>query len=140
MINVNIPQNINVKTTFTRKPKAIESDPTLLKRILTNLINNPVQAMPDGGYLNVTVAQLGKALQISVSDTGKGMSEETKSKIFKLLLTTKAKGQGFGLAAVKKLTEALGGKVTFERRRKRRKIYCNLLNATNGSLSNKSAF
>ncbi len=51
---------------------------------------------------------------ISVQDTGLGISEETKDKLFKPLFTTKAKGQGFGLAVVKKLTEALNGKVTFE--------------------------
>ena len=51
---------------------------------------------------------------ISVQDTGLGIPEEAKDKLFKPLFTTKAKGQGFGLAVVKKLTEALNGNVSFE--------------------------
>jgi signal transduction histidine kinase len=51
-----------------------------------------------------------------VEDTGEGVSEEAKGKMFKPLFTTKAKGQGFGLAVVKKLTEALNGTITFESR------------------------
>ena len=43
-----------------------------------------------------------------------GIPEEVKDKLFKPLFTTKAKGQGFGLAVVKKLTEALNGKVSVE--------------------------
>ena len=51
---------------------------------------------------------------VSVEDTGEGMTEEAKSRIFKPLFTTKAKGQGFGLAVAKKLTEALSGTITFK--------------------------
>jgi signal transduction histidine kinase len=70
--------------------------------------------MPNGGKLTVVVScQNGKAL-ITVSDTGEGMSEEVKAKVFTPLFTTKPKGQGFGSAVVKKLTEAMGGTVTFE--------------------------
>ena len=51
---------------------------------------------------------------IAVSDTGGGIPDEVKDRIFKPLFTTKSKGQGFGLAVVKKLAEALGGNVSFE--------------------------
>ncbi len=51
---------------------------------------------------------------ITVADTGEGISDDVKEKLFKPLFTTKSKGQGFGLAVVKKLTEALNGKVTVE--------------------------
>ena len=93
------------------KPKL---DPSALKRILTNLVSNAVQAMPKGGRLLVSaVRQQDKAL-ISVEDTGEGISEEVKAKIFSPMFTTKAKGQGFGLVVVKKITEAMGGTVKFE--------------------------
>jgi signal transduction histidine kinase len=49
-----------------------------------------------------------------VKDTGHGIPEEVKSKLFTPLFTTKSKGQGFGLAVVKRLTEAMGGTVSFE--------------------------
>jgi signal transduction histidine kinase len=49
-----------------------------------------------------------------VEDTGTGIPDDVKSKVFEPLFTTKSKGQGFGLAVVKRLAEALGGTITFE--------------------------
>ena len=49
-----------------------------------------------------------------MQDTGEGLPENVKSKIFTPLLTTKVKGHGLGLPAVKRFTEAMGGTVTFE--------------------------
>ena len=51
---------------------------------------------------------------ITVQDTETGIAEEDKPKLFTPLFTTKSKGQGFGLAAVKRMTEALVGTVSFE--------------------------
>ena len=49
-----------------------------------------------------------------VEDTGEGIPLEVRGKLFTPLMTTKSKGQGFGLAVIKRLTEALNGKVSFE--------------------------
>jgi signal transduction histidine kinase len=89
-------------------------DASYLKRILTNLISNAMQAMPNGGKLTVSATRQENNALITVEDTGEGMSDEAKDKIFTPLFTTKAKGQGFGLPVVKKLTEAMNGTVTFE--------------------------
>jgi signal transduction histidine kinase len=70
--------------------------------------------MSSGGKLTVSAVCQGDKALISVEDTGEGMSDEAKAKIFTPLFTTKAKGQGFGLPVVKKLTEAMGGTVGFE--------------------------
>ncbi len=51
---------------------------------------------------------------ITVADTGVGIPDEVKAKMFTPMLTTKSKGQGFGLPVVKRMVEALNGKVTFE--------------------------
>ena len=51
---------------------------------------------------------------ITVKDTGVGIPEDVKPKLFTPMMTTKSKGQGFGLAVVKRMTEGLGGTVTFE--------------------------
>ena len=92
----------------------LKSDPTLLRRILTNLIINAIQAMPQGGNLTVSVTQLNGNLLLVVKDTGVGIPEDVKPKLFTPMMTTKAKGQGLGLAVVKRLVEALGGSVSFE--------------------------
>ena len=51
---------------------------------------------------------------VSISDTGAGIPEEVKPKLFTPMMTTKAKDQGFGLAVSKRIIEALNGTITFE--------------------------
>ena len=92
----------------------MNTDPLYLKRILTNLTSNAVQAMPNGGKIAITATCKNNKVLITVADTGPGIPDEVKNKLFNPLFTTKAKGQGLGLAIVKKLTEALNGKVTVE--------------------------
>jgi PAS domain S-box-containing protein len=109
-----IPDAIKV-TYFVKDgfPKLV-IDPSYTRRIFTNLISNAIQAMPNGGKLTINAHSKDNKEFITVEDTGEGIPEEAKVKIFKPLFTTKAKGQGFGLAVVKKLTDALGGTITFE--------------------------
>jgi len=77
-------------------------------------VSNPVQAMPMGGKLTIQGFKDAEGVVITVEDTGVGIPEEVRSKLVTPLFTTKAKGQGSGLAVVKRMTEALGGLVTFE--------------------------
>jgi signal transduction histidine kinase len=109
-----IPQNIQVIRAVEPDASEICGDSDLLKRILANLVNNAVQAMPNGGKLTLHSYCEVNDFVISVQDTGVGIPEDIKPKIFAPLFTTKSKGQGFGLAVVKRMTEALGGTVTFE--------------------------
>ena len=70
--------------------------------------------MPNGGNLTVSAYPKDKKIEITIEDTGVGISEEIKPKLFTPMLTTKSKGQGFGLAVVKRLVEAQGGTISFE--------------------------
>ena len=108
------PTNIKVSSRVENDSKRIVADADLLKRILGNLMINAVQAMPEGGKLSVHAYRDGGDYIITVKDTGVGIPEEAKSKLFTPLFTTKSRGQGFGLSVVKRMTEALGGTVTFE--------------------------
>ena len=109
-----IPETVRVTLSLEDSFLALKTDPTYMKRILTNLISNAIQALPDGGKISIKVKRKEDKVFLSVEDTGQGIPVEVRGKIFTPLLTTKAKGQGFGLAVVKKLTEALNGTVTFE--------------------------
>jgi signal transduction histidine kinase len=70
--------------------------------------------MPEGGKLHIKAYQNGGEIVLAVDDTGCGIPKDISAKLFAPLFTTKAKGQGFGLAVVKRMTDALGGTVTFE--------------------------
>lgn len=111
---VDIPENIQMAYTIEEGYPKLIIDSSYVKRILTNLINNSVQAMPNGGTLTINAYSKNHQAFVSLEDTGEGIPEEAKKRIFKPLFTTKAKGQGFGLAVAKKLTDALNGTITFE--------------------------
>jgi len=70
--------------------------------------------MPKGGKLTIHVYKESKYFAIAVKDTGIGIPKEIQGKMFTPMFTTKSKGQGFGLPVVKRMTESLGGTVTFE--------------------------
>ena len=70
--------------------------------------------MPKGGKLTIHAYKEANDVLITVKDTGVGIPEAVKDKLFTPMFTTKSKGQGFGLAVIKRMTEALGGTVTFE--------------------------
>lgn len=112
--SMNIPDTITVSYSLEAGFPKINTDPVFLKRILTNLTSNAIQATPNGGKLDITATCKDKKVFITVEDTGVGIPDDVKEKLFKPLFTTKSKGQGFGLAVVKKLIEALEGKVTVE--------------------------
>ncbi len=110
---VMVPSNITVVQEFESKLQ-VEADSTFLKRILVNLVTNAIQAMPDGGNLTIKAFHENNSVNVTISDTGVGIPDEVKPKLFQPLMTTKSKGQGFGLAVVKRLMEAQGGTVSFE--------------------------
>jgi PAS domain S-box-containing protein len=95
------------------KPLSIKVDATQLQQILMNLVVNARDAMPNGGRLTLTTAEIsGKAL-LSVSDTGTGMTKEVFDHIFEPFYTTKEpnRGTGLGLATVYGIVKQNGGDI-----------------------------
>jgi signal transduction histidine kinase len=111
---VDIPSNIEVSYSCSIGNLKVKIELTFLNRILTNLVTNAIQAMPEGGRLSVATFKKEDNLIITVEDTGVGIPEEVKPKLFTPMMTTKAKGQGLGLSVVKRLVEAQGGIIDFE--------------------------
>lgn len=90
-------------------------DRTQLIRVVTNLIKNGIQAIPEGQQprIIVNVSEENNTVKITVSDNGIGIDEENKSKVFEPKFTTKTSGMGLGLAMVKNIMETYGGTITF---------------------------
>jgi len=96
------------------KPLLIRADSVLLHRAFYNLFVNALQAMPNGGDLTIDVDLNGFFCEVRIADTGCGISEDLKEKIFRPFFTTKEKGTGLGLAIVKSVVESHGGEVAVE--------------------------
>lgn len=111
---VPIPDNLLVDIDVENNFPSLCINFQMLKRALANLIQNAVQAMPKGGKLTLKAFTVQDRAEITVEDTGGGIPEDVKPNLFKPLFTTKAKGQGLGLAVVKRLVEAQGARVWFE--------------------------
>ena len=98
-----IPENIKVFLKIDEKAERVMADPDYVKRIAANLTLNAVQAMPNGGELTIrtyTDKETHDVL-IAVKDTGVGIPDDIKPKLFTPMMTTKSKGQGFGLAVLR---------------------------------------
>jgi signal transduction histidine kinase len=109
-----IPGTVTASVVVQGELSRIVVDPALMRRVLSNLITNAVQAMPQGGELTIEASKNRGAVSISVQDTGEGIAKENLENIFNPFFTTKAKGQGLGLAVCRRILEAQGGKITLK--------------------------
>lgn len=126
-----IGENVEIKTDLTTYELFTLIDPGQLEQVIMNLTVNARDAMPEGGTITITTrkqpltleeAQLlgftsaGEYLQLSLADTGTGMSEEIQAKAFDPFFTTKevGKGTGLGLATVYSIVKQAEGKVRIE--------------------------
>ncbi|MDQ1280156.1 MAG: domain S-box protein [Thermoproteota archaeon] len=110
---ISIPDNVKAAVKVSRIFN-IHVDPDLMKRVFTNLVINAIQAMAKGGSLTIKAKKNEHDIVVSIVDTGVGIPEDVKPKLFTPLFTTKSKGQGFGLAVCKRIVEAHNGSISFE--------------------------
>jgi signal transduction histidine kinase len=89
-------------------------DRDLLARALGNLVANALEAMPDGGTLRVRTAAEPPGVSVQVEDTGPGLDEEQRTRLFTPYYTTKRGGTGLGLAIVQGIISDHGGRVQVE--------------------------
>ncbi|MDX6269186.1 MAG: hypothetical protein QOD28_409 [Acidobacteriota bacterium] len=90
--------HINLELKISSKALVL-GDESELREVLVNMVFNAVDAMPAGGTLTLATREAGEAVEISVTDTGTGMSDDVRSRIFDPFFTTKGKtGMGLGLA------------------------------------------
>jgi signal transduction histidine kinase len=102
---------IRVETELGEIP-AFSGDPAELREVLTNLIFNAVEAMPQGGTITLRTSATSNGVLLQVSDTGIGMTDEVRERCFEPFFTTKGDvGTGLGLAVVYGIIERHGGKL-----------------------------
>jgi signal transduction histidine kinase len=104
-VNINIQQNGNGNG-------ILQADAELLKTCFSNLMINAVQAMPEGGTLNITLSPNSSLVEVEFADNGPGISPEALEQIFEPYYSTKETGIGLGLPLTKKIIEEHGGQIS----------------------------
>lgn len=112
-----VKENHELNYELPDKEINISADPTQLKQIFWNLARNSIQAMPDGGRLNVKLAKLiNQRVQIIFEDTGRGMSPEQVERLFEPFSTSTTGGTGLGLSIVYQIVKDHGGSINVRSR------------------------
>ncbi len=106
-----VPKSVQVSSSVETGFPKLSVDPGLLRRAFTNIITNALQAMPDGGKLKIRAWTSQNIAAVSFQDTGIGIPEDVKTKMFSPLFTTREKGVGLGLAVTKRLIESHKGEI-----------------------------
>jgi signal transduction histidine kinase len=104
-------QGVEISLELDDVSATVVGDAERLKSCLSNLTINALQAMPSGGKLMARVRRLQGQVELSIRDTGIGMSQESLSKIFEPYFSTKQSGFGLGLAVTKKIIEDHHGSI-----------------------------
>jgi signal transduction histidine kinase len=83
-------------------------------QIITNLLSNAFRWTPDGGRIQLSLAQENGSVSVSVRDTGPGIPKKERERIFRPFFSGDGQGTGLGLAISKELAAALGGNIRLE--------------------------
>ncbi len=114
LLKSNLPRNVSLQLDVRDERMAVQANYTELQQALLNLSLNAIQAMPDGGRLQLVAepctAEVGQG-RIRVSDEGVGMDEATLARLFSPFFTTKSSGTGLGLVSCQRIIEGIGGHI-----------------------------
>ncbi|NIM19285.1 MAG: PAS domain S-box protein [Candidatus Latescibacteria bacterium] len=109
---------VNVSSDFSCGDIMVAVDPEAVRKICVNLIENAMEAMPDGGSLDVSCEKITidsvVNVRVTFRDTGPGLNDEAQEKLFEPYFSTKTTGTGLGLAICRSLSREMGGEVMVE--------------------------
>lgn len=105
-------QDINFHLGLSEDLPSVLGNEYQIYTCLENIINNSIEAMPDGGELYIATKSQNGSIAIEVADTGPGISEEVMRNLFTPFFTTKSVGSGLGLYTSKEIIEKMGGKIS----------------------------
>lgn len=106
----------SIRVRLQKKPVVLSGNSDDLRRIFNNLISNALDAISEGGKVNVTTKLEKNQVLVEVADDGNGISKENLSKLFTPFFTTKSKGTGLGLSIIKKIIDDHNGRIKVKSR------------------------
>lgn len=108
------PENISVRLELDEHLPMVPADRAQLFQVFENLVRNAIQAMPEGGEVRLASRANCEYCHVTVADTGPGVPEDARDKIFEPLVSGKSTGTGIGLALVRRIVEAHHGHIHLE--------------------------
>ncbi|HLK20034.1 MAG TPA: ATP-binding protein [Bryobacteraceae bacterium] len=105
-------KNVQIETKLTGR-LWLNGDPDLLKQAVLNVVNNGLEAMPQGGKLLIQTEWVGDDCQVRIADGGVGIPADVQDRIFNLYFTTKPQGSGIGLATTFRVVQLHSGTIDF---------------------------
>jgi signal transduction histidine kinase len=127
--------HVQINKEFSPSISRVMADPNQIQQVITNLILNAIQAMPQGGTMTLRTANNnGGQVSIEVEDTGVGISHENMQKLFTPFFTTKreVKGVGLGLAVSYGIIQQHKGRIEVESEERKGSTFTVFLNACSG--------
>ncbi|MCK4438972.1 ATP-binding protein, partial [Candidatus Bathyarchaeota archaeon] len=109
-----IPRSVETKVSYKSGLLVSEMRRDKMTRVVENLVRNAVEAMPDGGTLEVDISQRQGNAVIEVRDEGEGIPPEAMDRLFEPFNSTKQGHAGLGLAFCKRTLESIGGSIEAE--------------------------
>jgi len=107
------PAQVSVFARGLEELPPVQGDPNQLRQVFINLLENAVQAVGDAGTVDLAASVEPGAVVLALEDSGPGVSEVIRRRLFEPLMTTKARGIGLGLPLVKRILERHGGTIAY---------------------------
>jgi len=107
-------RNVRLDVDVSPNLPQVTADPDRLRRVILNLLDNAIKFTLAGGRVNLAVTERQREIQVCVTDTGRGMSDEEQERAFEAYYRGKGKGTGLGLVISRAIVEAHGGRIAVE--------------------------
>jgi signal transduction histidine kinase len=112
--HTHLPENVDLTKDIDNNLPMVMVDADQIRQVFLNIVLNALQAMPEGGHLDIRANSRGKFAEVEFADTGSGIPKSIINKIFDPLFTTKAKGVGLGLSVCKSILDRHEGDIRVE--------------------------
>jgi signal transduction histidine kinase len=113
LTSVELPAGVSLRAEGLEALPTLQGDPGQMRQVFVNLLENAVQAVGESGSVSLMASVLPDAVELVLEDSGPGVSEPIRRRLFEPLMTTKARGIGLGLPLVKRILERHGGSIAY---------------------------
>jgi signal transduction histidine kinase len=111
--SVQVPPGVSLRVEGLAELPTLQGDPGQMRQVFVNLLENAVHAVGETGSVELTASKAPDAVELILEDSGPGVSEAIRRRLFEPLMTTKARGIGLGLPLVKRILERHGGSIAY---------------------------